>query len=120
VAIRLLCSPHLLHITYAESLLEHFVRFAILYGPQHISHNIHVLTHLIDDVRKFGTLDTFSAFRYENYLRKIKQLLRKTERPLQQIHNRLIELEYCLLFEKEHRKIGVHGIHTLQAQSYLE
>lgn len=113
VAIRLLCSPNLLHITYAESLLEHFVQsFAILYGSQHISHNVHALTHLADDVRKFGILDTFSAFRYENYLRKIKQFLRKAERPLQQIHNRLTELEYCLSFEKEHRKIGVHGIHN--------
>ncbi|XP_036144423.1 uncharacterized protein LOC118646174 isoform X1 [Monomorium pharaonis] len=109
VAIRLLCSPDLLHITYAESLLKHFVQsFAILYGSQHISHNIHALIHLADDVRKFGTLDTFSAFGYENYLRKIKQFVRKAERPLQQIHNRLTELEYCLSFKKEHRKIGVH------------
>lgn len=101
VAIQLLCSPDLLHITYAESLLKHFVQsFAILYEPQYISHNIHALTHLANDVRKFGTLDTFSAFRYENYLRKIKRLLKKAERPLQQIHNRLTELEYCLSFEK--------------------
>ncbi|EFN73105.1 hypothetical protein EAG_00322, partial [Camponotus floridanus] len=65
VAIRLLCSPDLLHITYADSLLQHFVQsFKILYGPQHISFNIHGLIHLADDVRKFGPLDTFSAFRY--------------------------------------------------------
>lgn len=112
VAIRLLCSSDLLHIDYAESLLEHFVQsFAILYGPQYISHNIHALTHLADDVRKFGTLDTFSSFRYENYLKRIKHFLRKAERPLQQIHNRLTELEHCLLFQKEHLKIGVHGTH---------
>lgn len=114
VAIRLLCSPDLLHISYAESLLRYFVQsFVILYESQHISHNIHALTHLADDVRKFGTLDTFSAFRYENCLRKIKQFLRKVERPLQQIHNRLTELEYCLSFEKKHRKIGVHGTHNV-------
>lgn len=108
----LLSSPDLSHITYAESLLKHFVQsFAILYGPQHISHNVHALTHLADDVRKFGALDTFSAFRYENYLRKIKRLLKKAERPLQQIHNRLTELEYCFSVQKEHQKIEVHGIH---------
>lgn len=113
VAIRLLCSPDLSHITYAESLLQHFVQsFIILYGPQHTSYNIHALIHLAEDVRKFGTLDTFSAFRYENYLKSIKQYLRKAERPLQQIHNRLTEYEYCLSFEKKHRKMGVYGIHN--------
>ncbi|XP_025154456.1 uncharacterized protein LOC112588077 [Harpegnathos saltator] len=51
VAIRLLCSPQLSFVSYAESLLEHFVRsFTILYGPQHISHNVHALIHLVDDV----------------------------------------------------------------------
>lgn len=113
VAIRLLCSPDLSFISYAESLLEHFVQsFTILYGPQNISHNIHALIHLADDVRTLGTLDTFSAFRYENYLRKIKQLIRKAELPLQQIHNRLTEVGYCLPFQEKHRKIGVCGIHN--------
>lgn len=113
VAIRLLCSPDLSYITYAESLLEHFVQsFTIVYGPQHVSHNVHALIYLGDDVRRFGTLDTYSAFRFENYLRKIKQLLRKAERPLQQIHNRLTELEYCSSLLKEHKKIGVNGLHN--------
>ncbi|XP_070170701.1 uncharacterized protein [Polyergus mexicanus] len=102
VTIRLLCSPDLLHITYAESLLQHFVQsFIILYGSHYASYNIHALIHLAEDVRKFGPLDTFSVFRYENYLKKIKQYLRKAERPLQQIHNRLTELEHCLSFEKK-------------------
>jgi len=34
VAIRLLCSPDLVHITYADSLIKYFVQsFKILYGP---------------------------------------------------------------------------------------
>lgn len=42
----------------------------------------------------------------------MKQYLRKVEGPLQQIHNRLTELEYCIPFEKKHRKIGAHGTHN--------
>ncbi|EFN62126.1 hypothetical protein EAG_00312, partial [Camponotus floridanus] len=44
---------------------------------------------------------------------KMKQYLRKAERPLQQIHNRLTELEYCVPFEKKHRKIGAHRTHNM-------
>ncbi|KAL6446801.1 hypothetical protein ACFW04_001320 [Cataglyphis niger] len=118
VAIRLLYSSDLLHIIYAESLLQHFVQsFIILFGSQHTSYNIHALIYLADDVRKFGSLDIFNAFQYQNYLKKIKQFLKKAERPLQRIHNRLTEMKYCSSFEKEHRKMDVCG--TLNAGPIL-
>ena len=41
----------------------------------------------------FGPLHTFSAYIFENELSKIKRLLRKSEKPLQQIVKRLAELE---------------------------
>lgn len=49
------------------------------------------MVHLSDDVKLFGPLDSFSAFLFENHLHTLKNLLRKYEKPLQQIHRRIIE-----------------------------
>lgn len=57
------------NVDFAEELLRHFVSdFGILYGEKFISHNVHNLLHLADDVRRFGSLDNFSSFRFENPL----------------------------------------------------
>lgn len=52
---------------------------------------MHGLTHLAQDAKRFGTLDTFSSFKYENYLQILKKLLKKHDQPLQQIVRRYIE-----------------------------
>lgn len=55
-----------------KNLLLHFVRtFKDIYGPHNVSHNVHALIHLVDNVRHFGTLDCFSTFKFENYMQKI-------------------------------------------------
>lgn len=54
---------------------------------------MHNLIHLTNDVIKFGPLDNFSAFKFENFLYKIKNKLKKSGQPLQQIYNRLLETE---------------------------
>lgn len=54
VAVRMLCADQCTNIDYAQALLVHFVKwFADLYGPEHVSHNVHGLIHLADDVRIF-------------------------------------------------------------------
>ncbi|KAJ8914057.1 hypothetical protein NQ315_017578 [Exocentrus adspersus] len=68
--------------------------FAELYGKEYISHNIHNLLHIIDDVRNFGPLDMFSAFPFENYMQSLKKLIRKSDKPLQQIIRRKAEIDY--------------------------
>lgn len=97
VAITILTSPSLCHdryINYAEALLINFVTsFEILYGKHYVSHNVHNLLHLCSDVRVFGPLDNFSAFRFENFMTSIKRLLRKKEKPLQQLIRRYNEIE---------------------------
>lgn len=40
--------------------------------------------HLSTDVRK-GAVDKFSSFRFENYLQILKNILRKSDKPLQQV-----------------------------------
>lgn len=51
------------------------------------------MLHLPKDVEKYGSIETFSAFPFENYIGSIKKLIRKGEKPLQQIARRLGEYE---------------------------
>jgi len=65
--------------------------FENLFGSKHCSYNGHGLLHLAKDTESFGTLDCFSAFRFENRLGQIKRLLSGTTNPLSQVHRRLAE-----------------------------
>lgn len=79
-------------IDYAHSLLQYFVEtFKILYGQENMSHNIHNLMHLSNDVRHHGALDDFSAFPFENFLQTILKSIRKSDKPLSQIIRRRSE-----------------------------
>ncbi|CAH1115895.1 unnamed protein product [Psylliodes chrysocephalus] len=83
---------------YAKELLHFFVKkFECYYGRHFMSYNVHNLLHICDDVENFGTLDMFSAFKYENYLYKLKLKLKDTSRPLCQIVNRITEENLLLL-----------------------
>jgi len=92
VAIIILTCPKYSHfINYASNLLLYFVNtFKILYGAENISHNVHNLLHLSEDV-KIHPLDNFSAFPFENYLQTILKSIRKGEKPLAQIIKRKSE-----------------------------
>lgn len=101
VAVRILCSKKLesQYINYASTLLDYFVaNFKILYGQENVSYNIHNLLHLARDSHKFGNLDSFSTFKFESYLGKLKGLLRSANRRLEQIHNRIYEHQCALDF----------------------
>jgi len=63
---------------------------------------VHGFIHLAQDAKRFGTLDTFSSFKYENYLQILKKLLRKHDQPLQQVVRRYIE----------RNNIEPHKLHT--------
>ncbi|KAL1474394.1 hypothetical protein MTO96_038010 [Rhipicephalus appendiculatus] len=80
------------HTEYARALLRHFVEsFKKMYGEEQVSYNVHCLIHLADDVEVHGAVDDFSAFPFENNMRHVKKDLRKHERPLQQLRNRMLE-----------------------------
>nr|XP_012234623.1 PREDICTED: uncharacterized protein LOC105679273 [Linepithema humile]XP_012234624.1 PREDICTED: uncharacterized protein LOC105679273 [Linepithema humile]XP_012234625.1 PREDICTED: uncharacterized protein LOC105679273 [Linepithema humile]XP_012234626.1 PREDICTED: uncharacterized protein LOC105679273 [Linepithema humile]XP_012234627.1 PREDICTED: uncharacterized protein LOC105679273 [Linepithema humile]XP_012234628.1 PREDICTED: uncharacterized protein LOC105679273 [Linepithema humile] len=94
VAIRILCSKEyrVQLLDYAHSLLLYFVEnCGTLYGRQHISCNVHNLVHLCYYVKLGGVLDKFSAFKFENYMQKIKSKMKSSSRPLEQLVNRCIE-----------------------------
>ena len=77
---------------YANDLLRLFVKTSSkIYGDKFVSFNVHCLIHLAQDVINHGSLDEFSAFCFENKLQIIKNMLKKSGRPLQQIVRRLDE-----------------------------
>lgn len=97
VAIRILADAtlHLKLNSYAHSLLVWFVEhFPNFYGKKFLNYNVHNLIHLSQDVENLGPVDDFSAFKFENYMQKIKTKLKSSGKPLQQIINRLTEINH--------------------------
>lgn len=93
-AVRILSSSDYLKYNKAASdLLFYYVRhFSTIYGIAHVTYNVHGLLHLADDCARFGPLESFSAFKFESYLGKLKRKLRTAYLPLPQICNRIAEL----------------------------
>lgn len=90
-----------------------------IYGKQYYSYNLHLLTHLDEEVALHGPLDNFSNFIFENYLGHLKKFVKSPFNPLQQIANRNAEIfEYSLLeternnttFNKEKQSVIIDGI----------
>ena len=94
--VRILCDEQLIHdqemLNYARELCILFVRqFKRIYKGLNVTYNIHSLIHIVDDVQRFGVLDSFSAFPFENCLGNIKRRIRSSNRPLAQISRRISE-----------------------------
>lgn len=73
VAMRLLCMNEMINnqefLNYARSLFKCFGESTIqMYGPDMVYFNLHNLLHLMDDADRFGSLDNFSAYAFENYM----------------------------------------------------
>lgn len=84
---------------FAKALLKHFVQStAILYNENFITHNFHNNIHIVDDADYFVdklddfSLDTISAFPFENYMQNIKRKVRGRGKPLEQIGRRIGEI----------------------------
>lgn len=100
VGMFLLLSPnlHATMIDFAERMLVAFVNnFGELYGKEEVVFTIHQVIHLADEYRLFGALDNVSSFPFENFLGKMKKMLRKPHQPLQQVVKRLSEAPVSLI-----------------------
>ncbi|XP_049316698.1 uncharacterized protein LOC125779397 [Bactrocera dorsalis] len=76
----------------AEELIKDFLlRVPVLYDDLMLTYNCHCLSHLARDSMHFGSLETTSAFKFENKLGKIKKLVKKKNNVPSQIYNRLVE-----------------------------
>ena len=97
-AIRILC-----HTTQyrdfnedAKEMLYKFVKdFKEIYGERYITFNVHNLIHISEEcINNDGPLDSFSAFEFENSMQFLKKIIKKHEKPLQQLHRRISEGYY--------------------------
>lgn len=94
---------------YANELLAAFVEhFGQIYGGESLVYNVHGPTHLAADAKQYGTLDNISSFPFENYLKKLKKMVRKPSFLLSQVIRRLSENRSVKVeddkyeFKKEH------------------
>lgn len=74
-------------------------------------YNVHLLSHLHEDVNNYGPLDNFSAFPFESYLGQLKSMIKSPNKPLQQIHRRIEEL-MSAQFMSLNKDIGPHIEHN--------
>jgi hypothetical protein len=89
------CAARLLHhntqttesLDLAQKLLAEFVLESV--GFLNTTYNIHNLLHITDCVRQFGPLESFSNYKYENYLQSLKKGIKKATYVLKQIKNQL-------------------------------
>ena len=112
VAIRILLTPELLesHLQYSKQLLRYFVEsFCKLYGEDQMVYNVHSLIHLCEDAERFGTLDHVSAFKYENFLGRLVNLVRRPYQPCSQLVRRIMEFPALINkgeTNKHHHRLG--------------
>lgn len=89
-----ICSneKHLPLLRFSKKMLEDYTEsFKTFYGRDYVTSNIHNLIHIVDEVGKFGILQKFNAYPFENKLYAIKQTIRQGNKPLQQVARRILE-----------------------------
>ena len=82
----------------AKSLHYRFVRRSTgeeLYGSGFMVYNVHALFQIADDANSYGSLNSCSAFPFENYLSYVKRLIRNGKAPLKQVAKRIEEKDYA-------------------------
>ncbi|KAI9554939.1 hypothetical protein GHT06_020219 [Daphnia sinensis] len=78
------------NIEYANVLLVNFINQSpAIYGDKFITYNVHNICHLSEECRRLGALENFSCFVFENHLGKLKNLVKKSAKPLEQLVNRI-------------------------------
>jgi hypothetical protein len=78
----------------AQKLIQDFViKMQSICGSSTIVYNVHSLLHMADNALNYSCLDNVSAFPFENYLQRIKKMVRGQKLHLQQVVKRVLELE---------------------------
>ncbi|XP_024874430.1 uncharacterized protein LOC112456256 isoform X1 [Temnothorax curvispinosus] len=115
-SIYMLARPDLVqHMTpAADVIIRQFIKHAIkVFGKQFVVYNVHSLCHLSEECRLHGAIDSFSAFKYENFFMTIKNCLRSTYKPLEQLVNRDFETKGRLtskIFQPDDRTVKLNGL----------
>ena len=82
-------------MNFAEQLLKYFVKNASsFYGASFTVYNVHALLHIHEYVRNLScSLNDISAFKFENFMKTLKKLVRNGINPVSQVAKRLSEIE---------------------------
>lgn len=82
------------YLQYAKELIIHFINGCeAIYGNTFAVYNVHSLLHLPEDVQFFQvSLNDISCFAFENFMQKLKRLVRSAQNPMVQVIRRLEEL----------------------------
>lgn len=72
-------------------LSEYCENFIKIYGKTEVVSNVHNLSHIAEDVQRFGNLNEISTYPFENFLHEIKLRVKASNNPMEQITRRLIE-----------------------------
>lgn len=76
------------YVEVAEYCLNQFVlKCSSVYNEGLLVYNVHILLHLTTFVKSHGPLDTWSCFRFENYLYQLKRRVRSPKNVLSQVQN---------------------------------
>ena len=112
---RILCDETMIaheeNLVFANRLSYSFVKhYEKLYSRLTLSYNVHCLIHIVDDVKRLGCLDNFSAFAYESMLGNMGKRVRSPYKPFVQLCNRISE-GYAFNREKviKANEIHIHG-----------
>lgn len=127
VILRIYCSDIVSaeYLQYAKDLTDTFhARILSLFGEKFFVYNVHSLCHLHDDVARFGQLDSFSCFLFENFLRFIKRKMRCSKNPLEQLVRRVGEtdqsLGHCILRHNTANSLHYETRPSLDVSSVLD
>lgn len=106
-------------VCYAKELLLWFACNSInVYGNTFTVYNVHGLIHLADNVISHGcSLNTISAFKFENYMQSLKKMVRNSNNSIAQVVKRLSE-KCCSNYSAKHstlfKKNGeIHSLYQL-------
>lgn len=83
-----------------------------IYGDHTIGSNLHNLSHVYEDVKKFGSLMDTSTYSFENYLQFLKSRVKQPNLTLEQITRRLVELS--LDYNQLNSKISSKALNLTQ------
>ena len=115
-AMHLLIAPALTlnDISKAELCLVKFVTMTQeLYGTEHVSYNVHLLTHLADSVRYWGPLWSCSAFIFEDACGKLLQLFFGTQAVQMQVFRYYFAKQKLSLYADERMELAPENARVL-------
>lgn len=98
-AYRMLCCPKHSekNLETAQDLLNNFVEnFPPIFGENSISCNVHNLLHIKSTVQQVGNPVKGSAYAFENFLQKIKKVVKQPSKILEQTYKNLEEEKFLV------------------------